>query len=84
MTTVTIRISPTIDYEYTARMPDFLPLDKLVVGTCRLTLEEAQAVLEDAEFNIDPDGPEYDRGTLSAYRALAKQVTAAIAKATRN
>lgn len=81
---ITIKISPTINYEYTARMPDFLPLDKLTTGKCVLTLEEARAVLEDAEFNIDPDGPEYDRGTFNAYRALAKQVAAAIAKATAN
>ena len=82
MTTVTIKISKTIDYEYTARMPDFLPLEKLRTGRCVLTLAEAQAVLEDAEFNIDPDGPEYDLGTFNAYRALAKQAAAAIAKAT--
>jgi hypothetical protein len=81
---ITIKISPTINYEYMARMPDFLPLDKLTTGNCVLTLDEARVVLEDAEFNIDPDGPKYDLGTFNAYRALAKQVAAAIAKATAN
>jgi hypothetical protein len=85
-TQVRIRISRTIENEYANRLPDFLPLDKLDVGVCALTLAEAIAVAEDAEFNSDPKaqsvGP-YDMPlpVFNAYRALAKQARAAIAKA---
>lgn len=87
MTTVTIKISQAIDDEYTLRVPDFLPLEKLRAGACVLTLDEARAVLEDAEFNSDRTvfdvGPYgMPLGAFNAYRALAKQVRAAIDKAT--
>jgi hypothetical protein len=87
MNTVTIRISATIDNEYNDRMPADLPLDKLVTGKCVVTLDEARAVLADAEHNSDKTV--FDVGpygmplpVFNAYRALAKQVRAAIAKAT--
>lgn len=79
-----IRISPTIANELADRMPDELPLDKLRAGICELTIDEARAVLADAEFNSDPHaidvGPYgMPRATFNAYRALAKQVRAALA-----
>lgn len=86
-TTVKVLISPTINNEYANRLPDFLPLDKLNVGMCELTLEEARAVLADAKYNSDRDAVDIGPyGTplpvFNAYRALAKQVRNAIAKAT--
>lgn len=86
-TPVVLRISATIDNEYANLLPDFLPLDKLHEGRCTLTLDEARAVLADAEFNSDPkaqDVGEYGMPlpVFNAYRALAKQARAAIAKAT--
>ena len=86
MITVTINITKTINDEYTARMPEFLPLDKLTTGKCVLTLEEAQAVLDDAKYNSDLDavcvGKYYmPVSTFKAYKALAKQTKDAIEKA---
>lgn len=87
MTTVFIRISPTIANEYAVRLPEHLPLEKLDEGRIALTLEEAEAVLDDAEFNSDKEV--FDIGEYgmplpiyNAYRALAKQVRAEISKFT--
>lgn len=79
MTTITVRISATIDYEYEARCPDYLPLHKLHEGLCELTIDEARAVLADAEYNSDLDAVDVGPyGTplpvFNAYRALAKQL----------
>lgn len=87
MTAINIQISQTISNEYANRCPDFLPLKKLQKGNCALSLDEAQAVLADAEYNSDPmaqDVGPYGMplGTFNAYKALAKQARAAIAKAT--
>lgn len=84
---VKLRISATIDNEYANRLPDFLPLDKLGEGVAELSIEEARAVLADAEYNSDRDAVDVGPyGTplaaFNAYRALAKQARAAIAKAT--
>ena len=83
---VVLRISATIDNEYDDRCPSFLPLHKLRTGRCDLTLEEARAVLADAEFNSDRTcvdvGPyAMPLAVFNAYRALARQARAAIAKA---
>lgn len=80
---IVVRISPTIENEYANRLPDFLPLDKLNVGRCELTLEEARAVLADAEYNSDRNAVDVGPygtplGVFNAYRALAKSVRAAI------
>jgi hypothetical protein len=85
--TVTLRISATIDNEYGNRLPDYLPLDKLSEGACVLTIEEARAVLADAEFNCDRKAVDVGPyGTplnvFNAYRALAKQARAALTRAT--
>jgi hypothetical protein len=84
---VVLRISATIDNEYANRLPDFLPLDKLDIGRCELTLEEARAVLADAEHNSDRQAVDVGPyGTplavFNAYRALAAQARDAIARAT--
>jgi hypothetical protein len=84
---IKLRISATIDDEYASRCPDFVFLDKLNEGPVLLTLEEAREVLADAEFNCNPRaqtvGPYgMPLPTFNAYRALAKQARAAIAKAT--
>lgn len=89
MTTVTIRISAAIDNEYANRLPDFLPLDKLNTGKCILTLDEARAVLADAEYNSDLEAQDVGPygmplGTFNAYKSLANQVRAAIAKVSAN
>ena len=87
-TVIRIRISAAIAQEYDVRCPDHLPLAKLVEGRVNLTIDEARAVLADAEHNSDTKafnvGP-YDMplGTFNAYRALARQARAAIAKATQ-
>jgi hypothetical protein len=86
MNYVTLRISATIENEYATRLPDFLPLDKLEAGACVLTIEEARAVLADAEFNSDLraiDVGEYGTplGVFNAYRALARQARGALVKA---
>jgi hypothetical protein len=88
MTTVRIRISAAISHEYDVRCPDFLPLDKLREGACELTLDEARAVLADAEYNSDPQAQDVGPygmplGTFNAYRALAKQIRTALEKAAR-
>jgi len=80
---ITIRITETVSQEYDIRCPDFLPLDKLRVGKCLLTLDEARKVLADAEYNSDPEAVEVGEygvplGTYNAYRALARQVRKAI------
>lgn len=85
MTTVTIRISATLDNEYANRCPDYLPLEKLHEGNCVLSLDEAKAVLDDAEYNSDRQAQDVGPygmpiGTFNAYKALAKQVRTAIAK----
>lgn len=85
--TITLRISATIDGEYANRLPDHLPLEKLRAGRCQLTLEEAIAVAEDAEFNSDPAAVDIGPyGTplpvFNAYRALARQARQAIQAAT--
>jgi hypothetical protein len=77
--TVVIKITPAIAFEYDTRLPDYLPLDKLLPGNCTLTLEEAKDVLADAEFNSDitaQDVGPYGMplGTFNAYRALARQI----------
>lgn len=79
LNTITVRISATIDNEYATRCPDYLPLDKLHEGRCVLTLEEARAVLADAEYNSDLDAVDVGPyGTplpvFNAYRALAHQI----------
>ncbi|KAF1003857.1 MAG: hypothetical protein GAK28_04320 [Luteibacter sp.] len=81
--TVRVRISAAIDNEYANRAPDFLPLDKLDIGVCELTLAEAREVLADAEFNADIKGgpEEMPGGTRRAYAALVKQLCKAIAAA---
>lgn len=81
--TVVVRISATIDNEYANRLPEFLPLSKLNEGRCELTAAEARAVLADAEFNSDRNAVDVGPyGTplpvFNAYRALAKQVRAAL------
>lgn len=86
MSTIRIRISAAIAQEYVARCPDQLPLAKLVEGRVELTLDEARAVLDDAEHNSDTTafdvGPYgMPLGTFNAYRALARQVRAALAAA---
>lgn len=83
--TVVVRISATIENEYANRSPDFLPLDKLNEGRCELTVEEARAVLADAEFNADRKAVDVGHyGTplpvFNAYRALAEQVRKVLAK----
>lgn len=80
---VRVRISAAIDNEYATRLPDSLPLDKLDIGVCELTLAEAREVLADAEFNADIKGgpQEMPRGTRRAYAALVKQLRTAIAAA---
>lgn len=85
---IRIRISAAIAQEYDVRCPDHLPLEKLAEGCVTLTIDEARAVLADAEYNSDTTavdvGP-YDMplGTFNAYRALARQARAAIGKATQ-
>lgn len=83
---IKIRISQTIENEYANRLPEFLPLDKLSAGMVELTLDEACAVLNDAEFNSDRKAQDVGPygmplPVFNAYRALAKQVRAAIDKA---
>ena len=84
MTTVRIRISATIDNEYENRCPEGMP-ENIGEGLNDLTIEEARWVLSDAEYNCDPKaqtvGP-YDMPlpVFNAYKALAKQARAAIAK----
>lgn len=83
---IRVRISPTIANEYADRLPASLPLQKLRSGVCDLTPDEAREVLEDAEFNSDRrafDVGPYGMplGTFNAYKALAKQLRAAIARA---
>jgi hypothetical protein len=84
---VTIKVSKTIENEYADRLPSQLPLKKLKAGTCKLTLEEAQAVLDDAEFNSNTEcqdvGPYgMPLNVFNSYKALAKQVQSAINKIT--
>ena len=87
MQTIEVRISSTIENEYANRLPDFLPLDKLSQGRCKLSLDEARRVLADADWNGDRqcvDVGHYGMplGVFNAYRALAKQVRAAISQIT--
>jgi hypothetical protein len=78
--TVVVKITPTIFLEYETRLPDHLPLEKLDQGYCTLTLEEARAVLADAEFNSDTTAQDVGPygmplSTFNAYRALARQIS---------
>lgn len=81
---IKVRISATIDHDYEVRYPEHLPLDKLSAGVCVLTRQEAQAVLDDAEFNSDLTAQDVGPyamplGVFNAYKALAKQLRAALA-----
>lgn len=83
MTVICVLITATIDNEYATRQPELLPLEKLNRGRCELTLEEARAVLSDAEFNCDPKAVDvWPYGTplpvFNAYRALAAQIRKSI------
>jgi hypothetical protein len=83
--TVRIRISQTIDNEYANRLPDWLP-DSIAQGDNDVSLDVARSILSDAEYNSDREAVDVGPyGTplpvFNAYRALAKQVRAAIAKA---
>ena len=90
--TVKLRISATIQNEYANRCPEHIPAVILGAGRChpglyRVSLDEARAVLADAEHNSDGDAfsvGKFDMpvGTWRAYKALAKQVRAAISSAT--
>jgi len=85
---VRIRISPTIANEYANRCPEWLP-ETVVAGVNDMPLGLARAILSDADFNCNPRaqtvGPhDMPLPTFNAYRALAKQVRAAIARATGN
>lgn len=84
MNTVRIRISATIDNEYENRCPEGMPED-IAEGQNDLTLEQARWVLSDAEYNCDPRaqtvGPnDMPLPVFNAYKALAKQVRAALDK----
>ena len=84
---VTLRISKTISNEYANRCSDHIPEEVFLTGKRSLSLDSARAILADAEFNSDlqaQDVGEYGvpLGVFNAYRALAKQARAAIAKAT--
>jgi hypothetical protein len=85
---VVLRISPTIAGEYMSRCPDHIPDQACTAGRKAFTLDQARAIVEDAEHNSDPravDVGEY--GTplpiFNAYRALARQGRAAIEQATK-
>jgi hypothetical protein len=82
---VRINISATIDNEYANRLPDWLP-ESIEAGRNEVPLDVARAILADAEYNSDREAVDVGPyGTplpvFNAYRALAKQVRAAIAKA---
>lgn len=82
---IRVKIGPTIDNEYANRLPDFLPLEKLSEGVCELTVNEAEAVLADAEYNSDLKAVDVGpHGTplpvFNAYRSLAKQLRVALGK----
>lgn len=87
---VRVRISPTIGNEYAVRSVfnegyelGALPGD-FDHGVVEVTTELARAMLEDAKFQIDRDGPFGDESTREdvpiklAYRALVKQLSAAL------
>lgn len=85
---VKVRISATIDNEYANRLPDWMTEEnEPSEGVNHVPLNVARMILSDAEYNSDPQaqtvGP-YDMPlpVFNAYKALAKQVRAAIAKAT--
>lgn len=83
---VRITISPTIDNEYANRLPEWLAPD-VSQGVNVVGLSMARAILSDAEYNSDRNAVDVGPyGTplpvFNAYRALAKQVRGAIAKAT--
>lgn len=81
-----LRLSPTIRNEYAVRGvfgggdPEYpeIPEGSMVW----VSGDTARKILEDAEFQIDPDGPfgkqasREDIGVKSAYRALAKKIRA--------
>jgi hypothetical protein len=88
MKLVNVRISPTIALEYSVRCPDHIPDQIHGAGIYALTLAEAIAVAEDAEFNSDKTAFDCEFGmplsAFNAYRALAKQIRVAIAKTTES
>jgi hypothetical protein len=84
---VIVRISPTISNEYANRCPEGIPEEAFLTGKRSVSLQSARAMLSDAEYNSDKTafdvGPDdMPLGTFNAYRALAKQLRVAIAKAT--
>lgn len=86
--TVEVRISATIENEYANRLPDWLP-ESVTEGKNRVSLPVAAHILSDAEYNSDKRAVDVGPyGTplhvFNAYRALAKQVKAAIAKAVQS
>lgn len=79
---ITVRISPTIADEWAGRgCGDFLedaPDFDYAGGTYSVSLACARSILADCEFYTDRYGPEVGIGLRSAYRALGKQVRAAL------
>jgi hypothetical protein len=76
---ISVRISQAIDTDLANRLPEHLPLQKINVGVCHLTCDEARALLADAEYNSDLEcvdvGPyAMPLATFNAYRALARQL----------
>lgn len=71
---VRVRISDTIFNEYVIRdMPSSWCGES--AGWCETSIEEARAMLADAEYQIDKDGPdETPAGIRTAYRHLAEQL----------
>lgn len=83
---VVLRISPTISNEFATRNPEDVPESCYCTGKVSVSLASARAILADAEFNSDTkvfEVGEYGMPLpiFNAYRALAKQARAAIAKA---
>jgi hypothetical protein len=84
---IRVRISATIDNDYANRCPEWMQDVEIVEGANDVTISVARVMLADAEYNSDKSafdiGPhDMPLGTFNAYRALAKQLRAAIAKAT--
>ena len=79
--TVRIRIGKTIANEYVGRFPEDVPLQLHAAGWHVISLDEANVVLADAQFNADAKhGPEEMPSTVRrAYRGLAEQVGATLA-----
>lgn len=82
MTTISLKLSPTIQHEWAARsiggtIPE-LDIAAPYPAVIQVSEQCCREIAEDCRFYLDPNGPETTVGERSAYRSLLKQCETAL------